>query len=331
MKLAARFLTAMAIVSLAIMYIATRDQLPDASAATGTINALNVGTCYATDKSEFKKSDCMDGGDAAYDVAGRKDITDAEMLYATYAVDPRTSAESPRAILFNSDLVRISIKDQGRDKRTGVLYGVGDATRVATLNGLVGTNGDDAASYDNYLDRITAAVGVQSLGALYTAPVTEDLTVTPQVMGVDENLVLSSTNTGFDVAENTAGHITVSGDRRIRLVGSENTANPIAPINDDDGHGLKLGRVKFFGFLQNNTLLDTPPVPLSLVPTADTQAFKDISSHLELDEDYGCKTNPQSDDPDEGCANRAPWVRVGANVPMQSYTVICKVVCRVIL
>ena len=320
-KLAARFLTAMAIVSLAIMYIATRDQLPGASAAEGTINALNVGTCYATDKSEFKKSDCMDGGDAAYDVAGRKDITDAEMLYATYAVDPRTSAESPRAILFNSDLVRISIKDQGRDKRTGVLYGVGDAARVAVLDGLVGGNGDPDETFDNYLDRITAAVGVQSLGDLYTAPVAGD----PDNVDADgnaapidpvlEDLTLSSMNTGFHVAENVAGHITVSGDRRIRLVGQENTANPIAPINDDDGHGLKLGRVKFFGFLQNNTLLDTPSTPLSLVPTASTQAFKDISSHLELDEDYGCPVDPTLVDPDAGCANRAPWVRVGANVP----------------
>ena len=40
-------------------------------------------------------------------------------MYATYAIDPKTSGDAPRAILTNSDLIKISIDDKGRDKRTG--------------------------------------------------------------------------------------------------------------------------------------------------------------------------------------------------------------------
>ena len=42
-------------------------------------------------------------------------------LYATYAHDPKTGAESPRAILMDGDLIRISITDNDRDRRDPVL------------------------------------------------------------------------------------------------------------------------------------------------------------------------------------------------------------------
>ena len=306
MKLAARFLTAMAIVSLAIMYIATRDQLPNAAAATGKINALNVGTCYASDEDEFRKTDCLHGAGAeAYDVAGRKDVTETNMLYATYAVDPRTSAESPRAILYNSDLIRVSIKDPGRDKRIGVLYGAGG--RYATLDGLVDGDGVTNVSYDNYLSVITGAIDVDALAdGLYTAPVAAD----PEnnVDAAPADLGLTSTNTGFMVAGNTLGVIQESGEVQLSLEGDDRTDNPIAPINDEDNYGLKLGKVKFFGFLQDDG-------GAARVPTASTGPFRDISTFLPLDEDYGCKVNPTLADPDAACANRPPWVQVGASVP----------------
>lgn len=314
MKLAARFLTAMAIVSLAIMYIATRDQLPDASAATGRINALNVGTCYASDKDEFRKSDCMHGeSDAAYDVAGRKDVTEAETLYATYAVDPRTSAESPRAILYNSDLLRVSIKDPGRDKRIGVLYGAGG--RLSALDGYVGTNGDVNENFDNYLDVITDAVDTSALAdGVYTAAVAADPDnvnaqgVPDPITAVAESLSLSSTSAGFVVDGSVDGHFALSGKREMRLLGTGAELNPIAPINDDDNYGLKLGKVKFFGFLQDSGGTEK-------APTATTGPFADITSRLPLDEDYGCPVNPTLVDPDGACSTTQPWVTVNANVP----------------
>ena len=311
MKLAARFLTAMAIVSLAMMYIATRDQLPDAYAETGKINALNVGTCYATDEDEFRKTDCLHGaGTDAYDVAGRKDVTETEDLYATYAVDPRTSAESPRAILYNADLIRVSIKDPGRDKRIGVLYGAGAVSGLGTLSSLVGGDGVMGQTFDNYLSVITGAIDVDALAdGLYTAPVEADSTATPPTDAAPADLNLSSTTSGFAVEGSANGIITQSGQIQLTLGGgADRAANPIAPIHDDDNYGLKLGKVKFFGFLQDDG-------DGEIAPTTDTEAFRDISTYLPLDEDYGCEVNPTLEDPDDACEGRPPWVKVRASVP----------------
>ena len=52
-------------------------------------------------------------------------ITEADKVFATYAIDPKTSGDQTRAILKNADLIKISIEDKGRDKRTGKIYAVG--------------------------------------------------------------------------------------------------------------------------------------------------------------------------------------------------------------
>ena len=102
-------------------------------AATGTIDVLNVGTCFATDDEVFEASDCVsgevdaDGDPADYDVAGRDEVGEVATVYATYAHDPKTAPDSPRAVLTNSNLIKISIADTGRDKRTPVLLPVGNA------------------------------------------------------------------------------------------------------------------------------------------------------------------------------------------------------------
>ena len=134
MQLSSRILTALAVLILAVAVVAVRGGggSDTVEAATGTIDVLNVGTCYTTDTDVFDVSHCDDGdGNATedtegYNVAGRDSITkvDPNMLYATYAIDPKTSGDEPRAILKYSDLIKISIEDKGRDKRTGVLYAV---------------------------------------------------------------------------------------------------------------------------------------------------------------------------------------------------------------
>ncbi|MXZ02896.1 MAG: hypothetical protein F4Y88_04265 [Chloroflexi bacterium] len=97
---------------------------PTVEAATGSIAALNVGTCLTTDNSVFK-GDCdalmnhADGTDNDWEV--RDKIAEVSTLYATYAHDPKTSSDAPRAILMDSDLLKISIADADRDKRSGVL------------------------------------------------------------------------------------------------------------------------------------------------------------------------------------------------------------------
>ena len=48
---------------------------------------------------------------AYYDVAGRDSITQTGTVYATYAYDPKTAPDSPRGVLMNSNVIKISISD----------------------------------------------------------------------------------------------------------------------------------------------------------------------------------------------------------------------------
>ncbi len=128
MQLSSRILTALAVLILAVAVVAVRAGSPDTvEAATGTIDVLNVGTCYATDGEVFEIGDCDAGDEADYDVAGRDEVGEVATVYATYAHDPKTAPDNPRAILTNANLIKVSIADSGRDKRTPVLLPVGDA------------------------------------------------------------------------------------------------------------------------------------------------------------------------------------------------------------
>ena len=77
----------------------------------------------------FGVGDCNDGDDNMGDNEGfdlvTGDTADGAIsqvgtVSATYSFDPKTAADSPRGILTNSDLIKISIQDTGRDKRTPV-------------------------------------------------------------------------------------------------------------------------------------------------------------------------------------------------------------------
>ena len=137
MKLAAKIFTALAI-ALAISYAVASDYETEVSAAAGKIDVLNVGTCYGTDSAVFGEADCNDNvnDDDEYSLddnpgtgskSGIRNLKETARPFATYAVDPKTSAEEPRGILKDSDLIKISIFDEGRDKRTPVLLQAGGA------------------------------------------------------------------------------------------------------------------------------------------------------------------------------------------------------------
>jgi hypothetical protein len=125
MSMKSKMLSAMALLTLIgalfVMQSAERNA-PTADAATGSIAALNVGTCLTTDATVFH-GNCEglhgDSGSGSWEI--RDKIAEVKTLYATYAHDPKTQSEAPRAILKDSDLLKISITDAGRDKRTGVL------------------------------------------------------------------------------------------------------------------------------------------------------------------------------------------------------------------
>ena len=94
--------------------------VPRVDAATGVIDALNVGTCLATYDRVFDDEDC-DLFDRSDDWMIRDRVEGVSTLYATYAHDPKAGWDEPRAILEDSDLLKISIEDSGRDKRLVVL------------------------------------------------------------------------------------------------------------------------------------------------------------------------------------------------------------------
>ena len=89
-------------------------------AATGVIDALNVGTCLTTDEDVFEDEPCR-LSDRSGDWEIRDEVEEVSTLYATYAHDPKTGWDEPRAIFENSDLLKISIFDPDRDKRSAVL------------------------------------------------------------------------------------------------------------------------------------------------------------------------------------------------------------------
>ncbi len=91
-----------------------------AYAATGVIDALNVGTCLATDEDVFEDEPC-DLSDRSGDWEIRDEVEEVSTLYATYAHDPKTGWDEPRAIFEDSDLLKVSVFDPGRDKRSAVL------------------------------------------------------------------------------------------------------------------------------------------------------------------------------------------------------------------
>ena len=146
MQLSSRILTALAVLILAVAVVAVRTGSPGTvEAATGVIDVLNVGTCYTTSDDVFSVGDCKDGVadtdsddadslpdlDNEYevlaDVNDPAEISEVGTVSATYSHDPKTAADSPRGILQNADLVKVSISDTGRDKRTPVVLPVGAA------------------------------------------------------------------------------------------------------------------------------------------------------------------------------------------------------------
>ena len=132
---------------------------PTADAATGTIHALNVGTCLTTDLATFEDEDCdLAGPGTNVDWEVREEVEEVSTLYATYAYDPKTASDEPRVIVQDADLIKISISDSGRDKRTGVLIAgqgnlnPGETGALAVIQGLL----DEDESVDEYETRTVA-------------------------------------------------------------------------------------------------------------------------------------------------------------------------------
>ena len=126
MQRTANLITALTALALAVAFVAGLSfQTQRTDAAAATIAALNVGTCHTTDAKVLDEEDCnphISGFEFNQDgLEEVVEIRSGERFFATYAHDPRTADEPARAILDDADLVKISIKDEGRDVRQGVL------------------------------------------------------------------------------------------------------------------------------------------------------------------------------------------------------------------
>jgi len=120
-------LGALAAAVVAALAVSSSGILSAQSASTTRIDLLNVGMCVTTDDSVFKEADCDDGdGNKTFNVGDRDEIVERETVYATYAHDPTNSGDPVRAIVTNSDLLKVSISDPGRDRRRTVLYPVSE-------------------------------------------------------------------------------------------------------------------------------------------------------------------------------------------------------------
>ena len=276
MQLSSRILTAVAVLILAVAVVAVRGVSSGTlEAATGTIDVLNVGTCYTTNSDALGAGDCDDGDGneadtptAGYDVAGRDSVTQVASgsnIYATYAIDPKSSGDAPRAILTNSDLIKISIKDKGRDKRTGKIYPVGAATATLPL---------------------TAAQTAVIDGALSDDELSEISTDADDNVDTADVVTLSSATAFFTQSVTT---IDSSGVVRLNLTGDGSTEHPMAPEGD--------GKIVWFGCLAGTCETGGD--------ATETNRFRNLTdNYVELDEDLSTGTR----------GSIAPWMRVEASV-----------------
>ena len=276
MQLSSRILTALAVLILAVAVVAVRaGSTGTVEAATGTIDVLNVGTCYTTSTDVFAATDCDDGdgnveddpATEGYNVAERdtNTVTKVDSVFATYAIDPKTSGDQPRAIVINSDLIKISIEDTGRDKRTGKLYRVGQTA-------------DEP-------DKAQSDVISKALGKL-ADELKKDHDSDPDT---DPIVQVSSKTAYFDGSEGASdiGLIENSGDAEFELEGTGNTDHPMA---SEDNRG----KVYWFGKIPDGDDADLDPDFVNLG-----------AGYIELDEDQG----------EGDGSTTAPWMKITASIP----------------
>ena len=297
---------------------------PTVDAATGTIDALNVGTCLTTDAALFEDEDCDladDDADEPWEV--REEIGEVTTLYATYAHDPKTASDEPRAILMNSDLIQISISDPDRDKRTGVLV------RGASYSGVNDpTDSDDtAAVFDEDQSGSLAAIIRADLDAddlsYQTAAdddpsdAEEDITFTSEEAGDrTDGIWLYQGHTGVhpNQTPNETSEIPFNGGYQLNItragdIGTNDGSNPwqFKPADFDVANGAI---VRFYG-CQEDTGGDGD--------CADPGETIKKLTELTVDEDASNG---------EASGNTAPWLAVNASIPSDKQVVIMAVYYR---
>ena len=348
MKLAAKIFAALAL-ALAISYVANWSQSPDASAAAGKIDVLNVGTCYATSASVFGEDECRDNTadneDAQYALdsgsgnSGLQNLKLTARPFATYAVDPKTSAEEPRAILMDADLVKISINDPGRDRRTPVLLRAGGPTstetRIAPLtaaNVPAGVGCYDDNNAFEITPRDTAA-GIDALDRelceVYS--LINGTTTSPKDNLYDFTLHQTFVESGEADTEPVEFTQSRASNNllRVDIPTSAPTEEDYLPLHrkfkpDNTNQVTDDTIIRFFGYVISSTTGTTVfgcervAATYANAPTGATQEdmkICDLSSFVKLDEDIGeGRARGEFGDGSDRNARSAPFIDVGTSL-----------------
>ena len=285
-----KMLGALALLTLigALFVMQSADQrTPTVDAATVSIDALNVGTCLTTNDDVFK-GDCdilmNDVAGTANDWEVRAKKTEVSTLYATYAHDPKTASDEPRAILADSDLLEISISDSGRDKRSPIIV-------------LAPSGGPSIDAKDD----------PDNPGQTINATDADALTVIQNLLADNSSVSIVGQDNKTDVTAKSrtgATGMTIHADDDIAPNSGNFTLN-------FDGTGAAAdpmdvnGNIRFFGCIPANDVTDCD-IDGADAGIDDTE-LQDITSSLEVDEDNSSGANSTS--------NIAPWLAVNASVP----------------
>ena len=284
---------AVAALAVAALVASSSGILTAQSTPAAKIDLLNVGICVTTDDSVFSESDCNDGdNNNEFNVGDRDELVQRDQVYATYAHDPISASEQPRAILVNSDLVKVSITDKGRDRRRSVLFpaAITDSTSYDTL-----LDGDDGA---RVVTKIKQLIG----GSPFAAKL------------ADEDQISAFTRKTMQIyqpSRSTAGSanaviIENSGNHSFNFKRDSGETTDFEPLSNDEANDA----VIFFGFVVDagSTGWDTvnTVAEIQVQSVLDTMVILGAGSSNQLIPD---------EDRNSGGGSVPPWLSVLANVP----------------
>ena len=297
-------LSALAAAVVAIVAVNSSGLLSAQSTSETKIDLLNVGMCVTTDKTVFKEADCDDGdGGDTFTVGDRDEIVERETVFATYAFDP-TQSRDVRAIVTNSDLLKISITDPGRDRRRTVLYPVAGFEGILT----VATGGNSPTTVlkriqDELEDEVDDHDSVTGFDG-------QDESDTPTVSdGIKVEVIDRDPNT-------RRAEIGQSGTHTLALYlgGGDADDYPFEPLSvKEDGDGNYVDTVQWYGYV-----LDDGDNYSGLTDQQRVEQLVNLGSS-----GASTRTLIADEDRTSGSDDIAPWMVVQANVqPLKKVVIV---------
>ena len=301
--LAATAAIALAVAAVFAFSVGSSGVLRAQSTSTTSIDLLNVGMCVTTDDSVFKESDCDDGStgtDTDFTVGDRDEIVERDSVYATYAHDPISGSEQPRAILHNSDLIQVTITDKGRDRRRSVLYPAAISAAL-DYSGIM-----EYTAGTSVLDDDSAPVNTKIKQLIDGSPFKAMLQDEDQINGwEDDEIVLYNQNQsgGTSGIEATAAVVENSGNATFNF--KRDASQPFLPLSDDEVNDA----VIFFGFE-----VGTGAEVTTYGAVDDVVGVRANIQHLQILGAGSSRSLIADEDRNSGGGNIPPWLTVLANV-----------------